>query len=391
MTRVGRRPGAVGIVLLALLALCGCGPTHPGSELVPDDAGLGAGQSVYETRLADGNTFTCSTCHALVEPSPDRLRRPGHPIGNATRRSSWKNGKAATFLDAVNSCVTEWMVAPAWSATEPRFLALRAFLDAQSPPGPAPDLSFEIVQPPADISGGNASRGRALFNETCVVCHGTDGTGTERAPQIAGSIRSPSYVALRIRTSGPTSSPVYTSLTGGVMPFWAKDRLDDGEVRDLVAFVTGSPVDASVPVGDATAPVAEAAADASNDSPVVPVDAPSSGCPKTNPRIGYKADLGVNTGEGQVSGFVTMVDDCTLELTSFSYDGNGIDVRVFGSKSSSFRPGFIVGPDLVGQVFVKSTWSVTLPAGKTLDDLDWVAIWCVQASANFGSGPFLPP
>jgi hypothetical protein len=194
---------------------------------------------------------------------------------------------------------------------------------------------------------------------------------------------------------------VYAGLTGGVMPFWAKDRLTDLEIRDLIAFVHsppsgdgGAPLDAaggeSGTGGDASSDSGGSGADSATN---VPDAAPDSGggCPKTNPRVGWTANLGINTGEGQVSGFVTMVDDCTLQLTSFSYDGSGIDVRVYGSKSSSFSPGFIIGPDLVGQVFTGATLSVTLPAGKTLDDLDWVAIWCVDAKANFGSGPFQHP
>src|ERR1041384_6211788 len=56
------------------------------------------GRDVYEEPLSDGNTFSCKTCHALSEPSDDGLRRPGHPIGNATRRSRWKQGKVTNFL-----------------------------------------------------------------------------------------------------------------------------------------------------------------------------------------------------------------------------------------------------------------------------------------------------
>jgi hypothetical protein len=107
--------------------------------------------------------------------------------------------------------------------------------------------------------------------------------------------------------------------------------------------------------------------------------------------VGWHADLGINTGEGQVRGLVTMIDDCTLELSGFSYDGNGIDVRVYGSKNSNFRPGFSIGPDLFGRHFDHETLRVQLPAGKTLDDLDWVSIWCVAVGANFGSGPFIAP
>ncbi len=65
-----------------------------------------------------------------------------------------------------------------------------------------------------------------------------------------------------------------------------------------------------------------------------------------------------------------MVDDCTLELHDFSYDGNGIDVRVYGAKDSSFKPAFTMGPNIVGRTFTKETWRVSLPAGKTLGDLD---------------------
>ena len=88
---------------------------------------------------------------------------------------------------------------------------------------------------------------------------------------------------------------------------------------------------------------------------------------------------------------VTMIDDCTLELHDFSYDGNGIDVRVYGAEDSSFRPAFTMGPNIVGRTFTKETWRVSLPAGKTLDDLNWVGIWCVAVGANFGSGPFSAP
>lgn len=350
-----------------------------------------SGQAVFENPLSDGNSFACATCHALSEPSLDALRRPGHPIGDATRRSRWKNGKAATFLDAVNSCVTEWMVAPAWKPSEPRFGALRSFLDSQAPEGPAADLAYEIVPPPSDLSGGDIERGRSTFNESCVVCHGNDGLGTSRGPKVAGSIRLPQYIAGRIRMSGSTSSAVYPGLTGGVMPFWAKDRLSDAEVRDLVAFIT-APVEPNIGTGGTTgAGTGGAANGVGGETANAGASGASRDCDKLNPRVGWTADLGVNTGEGQVSGFVTMVDDCTLELHDFSYDGNGIDVRVYGAEDSSFRPAFTMGPNIVGRTFTKETWRVSLPAGKTLDDLNWVGIWCVAVGANFGSGPFSAP
>lgn len=348
----------------------------------PDESA--AGRAVYAMPLSDGNSFACATCHALSEPSADGLRRPGHPIGDATRRSRWKNGEAKTFLDAVNSCVTEWMVAPAWKPSDPRFAALSSFLDAQAPAGAAEAVSYEIAPPPSEVSGGDVARGRATFNETCVVCHGKDGLGTNRGPRVAGSVRLPEYIASRIRTSGSPTSGVYSGLTGGVMPFWSKERLSDPEVRDLVAFITA-------PVDPASIPPAGAGGEGNGGNGEPPIGGASNDCGATHPRVGWTADLGINTGEGQVSGFVKMVDDCTLELYDFSYDGNGIDVRVYGARDSSFRPAFTMGPNLVGRTFTRDTWRVALPSGKTLDDLSWVGIWCVAVGADFGSGPFLAP
>src|SRR5687767_5713184 len=87
---------------VAVLAFAGCAREAPegggGGGRVDAGSDEALGRSVYETPLADGNSFSCATCHALTEPSADGLRRPGHPIGDATRRRHWKNGKAATFL-----------------------------------------------------------------------------------------------------------------------------------------------------------------------------------------------------------------------------------------------------------------------------------------------------
>jgi cytochrome c len=403
MTQSPRHP----LLFLLLSSLTGvaCRSEAPRAGR-PAPASTAGGRAVYEEPLAEGNSFACATCHALSEPAGDGLRRPAHPIGDATRRRTWKNGKTPTFLAAVNSCLDEWMGVDPWTEKEPRFVALRSYLDGQATAAPAPDLTFEIVPPPADLSGGDMARGRALFEKTCAICHGMGGRGTDRGPAVAHSRRPPDYIARRIRTSGSARSAVYGELTGGVMPFWARDRLDDGEVRDLVAFLRDQPADAGAPsvpdpVADAGVP-ADAQTDATptRDASAPPRDTapavadggpPVSACPKTHPRVGWKADLGMNTGEGEVSGFVTMIDDCTLELTSFSYNGDGIEVRVFGSKVSNFRPGFTIGPDLVRRRFVKATLRVQLPAGKTLDDLDWVSIWCVRARADFGSGPFRAP
>src|SRR4051794_39044380 len=120
-----RRTSASWPTLRAFLLLSSCAADKSADSPAP-------GRAVYQVPLADGNSFACSTCHALAEKAASGIRRPGHPIGDATRRRHWKNGRAASFLDATNSCLTEWMGAPAWTETEPRFVALRDFLDAEA-------------------------------------------------------------------------------------------------------------------------------------------------------------------------------------------------------------------------------------------------------------------
>ena len=345
---------------IAVAALVGCGG---GGE---DDA---PGRALFEQPIAGGNTFACGTCHALSEPAPDGLRRPGHPIGDATRRPSYKNGQVTDMLAAVNTCLTEWMVADPWAADDPDWLALHAYLDEQATVDVAPALSFEIAQPPADVGGGDAVVGRAVFDGSCAVCHGAGAGGTERAPALVGAFLEQGYVAERIRTSGATDSAVYPDLTGGRMPFWARDRLSDGELIDVVAFVMEND------------PGGEPDPDAGPDS------GPGGDCASTHALVGDSAEL--STQFHGVSGTATVVDDCTIQITSFDYDGGGIDVRVYGGLDGNYDDGFAMSGDLIrAGGYQNATITATVPDGRTLDDLDGISIWCVAVGQSFGEARF---
>ena len=101
---------------MALIGVAGCGDSGTSA--------VASGETLYLERHADGNTFACASCHALDEPAPDGIRRPGHPIGDAANRPSFKNGQLDALLDAVNSCRVEWMAATAFSDDDARWLAL---------------------------------------------------------------------------------------------------------------------------------------------------------------------------------------------------------------------------------------------------------------------------
>lgn len=141
--------------------------------------------------------------------------------------------------------------------------------------------------------------------------------------------------------------------------------------------------------------IAASAAPVTTTSPVVATvpTAPSGGftpvaCEKTNAKVGQVATL--STRSHGVSGKVVVVDNCTLEIRNFSYDGGGLSkVFVYGGTAGNYTAGFPVGNNLRGTSFANQTLTVNLKAGE-LDKMDGVSIWCTDANANFGDGLFGP-
>lgn len=356
------------MAFLSVLGFAGC--SDPGSTAVA------SGEALYVQPHRDGNTFACASCHALEEPAPDGIRRPGHPIGDAANRTSFKNGQLDALLDAVNSCRVEWMAAPAFSEDDPRWLALLEYLSDAAGDSPAPAIAYRIVSPPTDLSGGDAMGGQALFNSSCVVCHGVDAIGTERAPVLRGSLLDAETIARRVRTSGAGNSAVYEGLTGGRMPFWAEDRLSDEELLDLVAFVLGNDGGTGGTGGGGGAGGAGGLRE----------------CDATHSKIGQVAEL--QTFAHQVSGTAVIVDDCTVRVDDFIYDGTGIDVRFYGGVGGNYINGFSMSEEDLrrdGGYDGSEPVYAQLPEGRTLDDLDGISVWCVPARASFGDGPFTNP
>ena len=370
----------------------------PNLDVEPDMGAPPDGATVYGVPMEEGNTFACATCHAIEEPAEDGIRRVGHRLGDATRRPSYKNGLFVDMLDAVNSCLDGWMNAPEWQEDSPSWLALHGWLDQQAPEGDAPPISFSVKAPPADVSGGDAAAGNTLFNQACVMCHGEDAVGTERAPSLSGTGLQGDYIGLRVRTSGLANSAVYDGLTGGIMPFWAADRLSDDELRDLIAFITSTN---PPPVADVTDGADGSATDVTDPVEVGPEDAGSvevdtggpSGCASTHPKVGWTTTL--STLFHDVKGNATIVDDCTIVVEHFYFDGNGIVVEVYGGQGGNYKPptGFSISEDLYNfpMGYDDVTLTLTLPDGKTLDDLDGISVWCVAVGVSFGDGIFAAP
>lgn len=352
------------LMFSASAVLVGCGDSRGGTPVGP------SGETLYLEPHSDGNTFACASCHALQEPASDGIRRPGHAIGDAANRPSYKNGQLPELVDAVNSCRVEWMAATAWNEDDPRWTTLSEYLSDQAGEAQAPPLVYAVMQPPADLDGGDEMDGQALFNESCVVCHGIDAVGTERGPVLRGPLLDGSTIARRVRTSGAIDSGVYEGLTGGRMPFWAADRLSDDELRDLVAFVLSN--DGG---GGGGGPM-----DGLRD------------CDATHPKIGQIATL--STIAHQVSGTAVIVDDCTIRVDDFVFDGAGVDVRFYSGLGGNYIGGFSMSEQDLRRpegYDGSETLYAQLPEGRTLDELDGISVWCVPVAASFGDGLFQDP
>ncbi len=118
--------------------------------------------------------------------------------------------------------------------------------------------------------------------------------------------------------------------------------------------------------------------------------APQTDCGATDPRIGWVAEL--RTWMHGVRGTARIVDNCTIVIEHFYYDGIGLDVRVIGVHGDDYWNGIPLTSDIrrIGG-YTDATLTVTLPEGVTLDDVPRISISCGPVGANFGDGTFAPP
>jgi hypothetical protein len=87
-----------------------------------------------------------------------------------------------------------------------------------------------------------------------------------------------------------------------------------------------------------------------------------------------------------------VVDDCTIRISGFEFDGNGIDVRIYAGRGGDYSSGFGLSENLVNFPvgYSGETLWLTLPDGTTLDVVDGLSVWCVPVGVSFGDGLFGP-
>lgn len=118
--------------------------------------------------------------------------------------------------------------------------------------------------------------------------------------------------------------------------------------------------------------------------------APTRACDATHPRVGQVAELA--THHHDTAGTATILDDCTVQVTGFTYDGTGLDVRFYGALGEDWASGFAMTDDLRRDGgYADETLTFSVPPEQTLDDLDGLSLWCIDAAVSFGDGVFAAP
>ncbi|WP_221073925.1 DM13 domain-containing protein [Agarivorans aestuarii] len=346
------------LLLACLLAACGGGGGSDGGT--PSQPLTGA--QLFSQAEPAGNQFSCSTCHAASENAQgldaQQLHRPAHSLLNATRRNAFYNGTFSEVIDAVNNCRVDWMDASPYVSDSNDWLALEEYLVGLSDSGDATEIAFNQLAAVSDFSAADISAGHDLFNQTCATCHGQNAAGTGLARTLVGSGLSAQQVANKVRNSGPSTSSYFTNLSGGNMPFWSEQRLSDQELVDIASYVES-------------------------------INGPQSfSCNASDhPKVGQVAML--STLSHNVSGRVEIIDNCTIEVTGFNYDGGGPDVLFYGAPSSDYtQGGFAIGDIINGPMYNNDTLRLSLANAQQLDQLAGISVWCRDFSVSFGDGLF---
>jgi hypothetical protein len=114
-------------------------------------------------------------------------------------------------------------------------------------------------------------------------------------------------------------------------------------------------------------------------------------CDSETSKAGYVGDFS-NLAHG-VSGSAKVIDNCTIEITMFNFDGQAPNVQFYAGNNVTFTgsEAFAIGGRIDGTRYVNQTVVLRIPNGKTVEDFDSLSVWCVEFGADFGNLRFTAP
>ena len=105
-------------------------------------------------------------------------------------------------------------------------------------------------------------------------------------------------------------------------------------------------------------------------------------------RAGWQAEI--TNGDHQVQGVATIIDERTVQVEHFTYDGAEPLVYFYLGGNNSYEA-FLTGlqvPPLLDRAYIDESLVLTLPIGETLDKYTALSVWDWALSENFGSAVF---
>jgi len=108
------------------------------------------------------------------------------------------------------------------------------------------------------------------------------------------------------------------------------------------------------------------------------------------PQVGWIAEIGGLHHD--LAGSAEIVDESTIVIQDFVYDGGGINARFYLLiDGEDFNKDLEISDNLVGTEFNGEELTLDLPPGAMLDDFNLLTFWCVPAAVSFGNGVFQAP
>jgi hypothetical protein len=107
------------------------------------------------------------------------------------------------------------------------------------------------------------------------------------------------------------------------------------------------------------------------------------------PQVGWEAEL--IGSHHDVGGTAVIVDEATIEIRDFTYDGGGVNAHIFLlADGEEFHDSWELTDNLVGVAFDGETLELEIPEDAPFDAWNLITVWCVPFAASFGDGVFEP-
>ena len=112
--------------------------------------------------------------------------------------------------------------------------------------------------------------------------------------------------------------------------------------------------------------------------------------PDEVPDIGWIAEL--RTHHHDVAGTAEIIDENTIEIRDFTYDGGGINSRFYLlADGEDFHKDYELTDNLVGDEYNNDVLTIQIPDQAEFENWNLITLWCVPAAVSFGDAVFKAP